>query len=71
MLAFPLIAKRLPVSQLVLVGEEVGPVLGLLEDSDEASVVVLESGIPGSEKFDADVDASTVKDLCFAVFAEI
>ena len=71
MLAFPLIAKRLPVPQLVLVGEEVGPVLGLLEDSDEASVVVLESGLPGSEKFDADVDASPVKDLGFAVFAEI
>lgn len=69
MFSFAFVPQGFPVPELVLVREEVGPVLGLLEYSDETSVIVLESRIAGTEQLDADVDASPVEHLSFAVFA--
>ena len=70
-LALALLPQRLPVAHLVLIREEVGPILCLLVNTNQTSVVVFKARITGPEKLDPDVDTSQVKNLCFAVRAGI
>lgn len=69
-LSLPLFPKRLPVTELVLVGEEIGPVLGFLVDADETPVVVFKARISRPEQLDADVYTSAIEGFRFAVFTE-